>query len=119
MFSGKVRPAAAGDDCADRGTEFGGSDESGGRAGAGAEITERKLVAIIAANPFCDLNQAFGEKRDIEPDVGRVTVGFFLFLSQEVKKKSADGFALKNGGNKTIARAVPSAAAAMGEEDQA
>jgi len=79
---------------------------------AGAEVTNsRPCGGGLGAQPTGDLGQAAGEQADVEY-VGPVE---FLLRGEQVEQERAQASFVQNAGDVTVARAVPAAAAAVGE----
>ena len=64
------------------------------------------------------MNQTFGEKADIEAMLRGAEVNRLLFGCKQIKKQRGQPGGVKLAGNELIARAMPTAAAAVHKEHE-
>jgi len=109
---GKVGTPAAGDHGGDVRAGFGGGRQRRRRAGARAEVADgRPGGGRLGAQPVSDLAKAAGEQADVE----HVRPVEFLLPREQVEEQGAEPGFVQHPGDVLVARAVPTAAAAVRE----
>src|SRR5204863_152369 len=63
-------------------------------------------------------SQMFGEKVDVEAQVTRTAVDLYLHEREEIHQQRREAAVPETGGDRTVARAQPAAAAAVREHDE-
>ncbi|MFD0396369.1 hypothetical protein ACFQ3Z_45895 [Streptomyces nogalater] len=90
----------------------GGGPQGGRGVGAGAEVADGESLGVgFLAQPGGGVQQP-GQQPDVE-DI--VPVGFFR-VGEQVEQQGAEPGAVQSFGDEPVARAVPTAAAAVGED---
>ncbi|GAA3402841.1 hypothetical protein GCM10011577_19390 [Pseudarthrobacter polychromogenes] len=110
---GKVRPAAAGNHGVHLRTRFGCGPQRGACTGAGPEVTHPAPCGVLPAlQPVRCCAEPLCQQGDVK-DVSAVN---FLFGGQQIHQQGAQSRFLEDGSNVAVARTVPAAAAAVGED---
>jgi hypothetical protein len=115
-IAGQIRAPAARDHRGHPLGFAGGGDQRGGRAGAGAEQTQRQVAHVVAAvEPLDRSAQAAGQQIDVEHTA---QVGRFRF-GQQVEQQRGDAGAGEHLGHRVVAGTAPAAAAAVRKDHHA
>ena len=90
--------------------------QCGSGAGTGTEVTDPKLLRIGEfREPVSRGHEPFGEQLDIEAQLCRTRVDYFLVQRQQVNQQGCQFRLVEQASDITIARTVPAAAAAVGK----
>ena len=118
--AGQIGPSAARDDRPHEPAPLGGREQGGRGPRRGAEVAERQTAnEIPALDPVGGREQPPGEKRDVEAQVSALDVEGLLLRRQQVDQERGHARFAQLPRDELVARALPAAAAAVGEDHEA
>ena len=116
--SRQVGSPASGHDSANGRSEFRRRDQCGRATGAGSEIAKAQLLRRqLLDDPFRGGFESAGQERDVESEMTVASVGGLFWSRQQIEQEGAESGFSNRGGDELVSRTVPTAATAMGEED--
>jgi len=112
--SGEIRTAPSGHNRADGRGALDRRDQSGGRTGAGAKVSDRQASGRwVPQDPIGDRDKPCREQGDIEPMPAAALVVGLLLRSKEVRQDRGEAGITQGSGHESIPGTVASAAAAV------
>lgn len=118
-IAGEIGTAATGDNRADVARQFRRRDEGSAATGARSEITDSQLARRgVLHCPMSGMDESLGEEADVEAMLRGLQIDCFFFACEQVEKQCRQTCLVQSARNGLIARAMPAAPAAMGEEDE-
>ncbi len=113
----QIGPSASRHHCADARGPFRRGHQCCCRAGAGPEVADLQVSRFrLLHQPIRNRHEPAGKQSDVEPEAARAPVHLFLVQSQKVDQEGREAIALQFRRDKTVARAMPAAPAAMREQ---
>jgi hypothetical protein len=115
--AGKIGTPAAGDHCADQLRVRRGGAEGCGGPGAGAEQPDLESgCASVDGEPLGRAGQAVGKQVNIEAKMARAQIDLLFIGREQVQQQRTQCAVVQDLGHVAVARAMATAAAAMGEQ---
>ena len=96
-----------------------GGNQSGGRAGAGSEESDRQIRQTgLSLAPLHHVRHTTREQTDVEAKLPRHFVNLFLVFGQQIHEQGSHPLFIDLSGHEAVARTMTAAPAAVGEDDQ-